>query len=173
MRVGSFRAAIVLLPALLALSGCGSFLSATTGDVAGIAGAGIASAVTKSPAVATGIGLGVGAAANAGLSYVERDVHHTEQQRIADAAGPLTIGQVAVWSVRHRIPIEDNEHGEVTVTSETGGRSVRCKDIVFSVAHREHGRADPFFYTASICGAGRNWHWASAEPATERWGALQ
>ncbi len=163
----------MLLPALLALSGCGSFLSATTGDVAGIAGAGIANAVTKAPAVATGIGLGVGTAANAGLAYVERNVHHAEQQRIADAAGPLAIGQVATWSVRHRIPIEDSEYGEVTVTSETSGSFVRCKDIVFSVAHWERGRSDPFFFTASICGQGRNWHWASAEPATERWGALQ
>lgn len=173
MRVRSSRAAVLLLPALLALSGCGSFLSATTGDVAGIAGAGIANAVTKAPAVATGIGLGVGAGANAGLAYVERNVHHTEQQRIADAAGPLAIGQVATWNVRHRIPIEDNEHGEVTVTSETGGTGVRCKDIVFSVAHQAHNRPDPSFYTASVCGTGRNWHWASAEPATERWGALQ
>lgn len=173
MRVGSFRASIVLLPALLALSGCGSFLSATTGDVAGIAGAGIANAVTKSPAVATGIGLGVGAGANAGLGYVEREVHHTEQQRIADAAGPLAIGQLAAWSVHHRLPIEDNERGEVTVTSKTGGTGVRCKDIVFSVAHSTHGRPDPSFYTAAVCGSGRNWQWASAEPATERWGALQ
>lgn len=173
MRGGSFRAAILLLPALLALSGCGSFLSATTGDVAGIAGAGIANAVTKAPAVATGIGLGVGAGANAGLGYVEREVHHTEQQRIADAAGPLAIGQVADWSVHHRLPIEANERGQVTVSSESGGIGVRCKNIVFSVAHVTNGRRDPSFYTASVCGSGRNWHWASAEPATERWGALQ
>ena len=42
-----------------ALSGCGSVLTATTSDVAGIAGAGVASAVTKSPAAAAGIGLGI------------------------------------------------------------------------------------------------------------------
>ncbi|MDQ2804656.1 MAG: hypothetical protein M3Y41_18975, partial [Pseudomonadota bacterium] len=67
------RASAALLPlCLLALSGCSSFLSATSGDVAGIGGAGIANAVTKSPAVATGIGLGVGAGANALLQGVER-----------------------------------------------------------------------------------------------------
>ena len=164
----------MLLPALLALSGCGSFLSATTGDVAGIAGAGIANAVTKSPAVATGIGLGIGAAAGAGLTYAERRVHRAEQDRIAAAAGPLRAGQVAPWSVHHTVPIEADEHGQVTVTSETGGSMVRCKAIVFSVADVEHGVPDPSFYTASICGAdGGVWRWASAEPATERWGALQ
>lgn len=165
--------ALVLLPALLTLSGCGSFLSATTGDVAGIAGAGVAAAVTKSPAVATGIGLGIGAAANAGLGYAERRVHRTEQDRIAAAAGPLAPGQVAPWRVVHDIPIEANEHGQVTVTGETGGTGVRCKAIVFSVADETDGKPDPAFYTASICGAGRMWHWASAEPATERWGSLQ
>jgi hypothetical protein len=172
MRVG-LPWSIAVLPALLALSGCGSFLSATTGDVAGIAGAGIANAVTKAPAVATGIGLGIGAGANAGLSYVERRVHQTEQDRIAAAAGPLRPGQVAPWSVHHAVPLEADEHGEVTVTSETGGTDVRCKAIVFSVAHVENGAPDPSFYTASVCGAGNAWRWASAEPATERWGSLQ
>ena len=173
MRKALPRTAPVLLPALLALSGCGSFLSATTGDVAGIAGAGIANAVTKSPAVATGIGLGVGSAANAGLSYVERRVHHNEQDQIAAAAGPLAPGQVAPWRVVHRIPIEADEHGEVTVTSQTGASAVRCKAIIFSVAQETAGKPDPAFYTASVCGAGGVWRWASAEPATGRWGSLQ
>ncbi len=167
------RPAWVIVPALLTLSGCGSFLSATTGDVAGIAGGGIASAVTKSPAVATGIGLGVGSAANAGLDYAERRVHRTEQDQIAAAAGPLAPGQVAPWHVVHTIPIEPDEHGEVTVTGQTGGTGVRCKAIVFSVAHTEDGKPDPAFYTASVCGTGGTWRWASAEPATERWGSLQ
>ncbi len=173
MRKSPPRAALSVLPALLALSGCGSFLSATTGDVAGIAGAGIANAVTKSPAVATGIGLGVGSAANAGLAYIERRVHHNEQEQIAAAAGPLAPGQVAPWRVVHTIPIEADRHGDVTVTGETGASAVRCKAIVFSVAQETDGRPDPAFYTASVCGAGGVWHWASAEPATDRWGSLQ
>jgi hypothetical protein len=163
----------LLLPGVLALSGCGSFLTAATGDVAGIASAGIANAVTKTPAVATGIGLGIGAGANAGLQYVERRVHNKEQQQIATAAGPLAPGQVASWSVVHTIPIEASEHGEVTVTSETGGREIRCKSIIFSIAEETDGKPNPAFYTASICGRPGDWHWASAEPATERWGALQ
>ncbi|MEO8715717.1 MAG: hypothetical protein ABI369_11950, partial [Acetobacteraceae bacterium] len=121
----------------------------------------------------TGIGLGIGAAAGAGLTYVERRAHRVEQDRIAAAAGPLRPGQVAPWSVHHEVPIEADEHGEVTVTSETGGVGVRCKEIVFSVAEIRDHRPDPSFYTASVCGAGGVWRWASAEPATERWGALQ
>ena len=167
------RAALLLLMPLFALSGCGSLLSATTADVAGIAGAGVANAVTKTPAVATGIGLGIGAGANAGLGFVERRVHRSEQDQIAAAAGPLAPGQVAPWRVVHTVPIEADEHGEVTVTGQTGGTGMRCKAIVFSVAHEEDGKPDPAFYTASVCGQGGTWRWASAEPATERWGALQ
>ncbi|HET6183624.1 MAG TPA: hypothetical protein VFA03_08520 [Acetobacteraceae bacterium] len=164
---------VLILPASFALSGCGSFLAASTGDVAGIAGAGIANAVTKSPAVATGIGLGVGAGASAALQYAERRVHHTEQQQIANAAGPLAVGQVADWSVVHDVPIEANEHGQVTVTGETGGNGMVCKSIIFSVAETTDGKPDPSFYTSSVCGRPGDWHWALAEPATERWGALQ
>ncbi|MBV8457280.1 MAG: hypothetical protein JO122_11770 [Acetobacteraceae bacterium] len=74
-----------LLAATVELSGCTSFLTASTADVAGIATAGITSGVTKNAAVGTGIGLGVAAGASAGLHYVERQVHHTEQQAIAAA----------------------------------------------------------------------------------------
>jgi hypothetical protein len=162
-----------MLPLLLALSGCGSLLSATTADVAGIASAGVASAVTKTPAVATGIGLGIGAAGTAALEYAERRVHHAEQDQIAAAAGPLAPGQVAPWRVVHTVPIEADEHGEVTVTGQTGGTGMRCKGIVFSVAQRENGKPDPAFYTASICGTEGKWRWATAEPATDRWGSLQ
>jgi hypothetical protein len=158
---------------LLALSGCGSFLSAATGDVAGIAGAGIANGVTKSPAVATGIGLGVAAGANAGLQYAERAVHSAEQDNIAAAAGPLAPGQVADWHVAHAIPIEADQHGQVTVLAEPGAASIPCKGIVFSVAETEKGKPNPAFYTATICNDDGVWKWATAEPATDRWGALQ
>jgi hypothetical protein len=29
------------------------------------------------------------------------------------------------------------------------------------------------FYTATVCLDGAKWKWASAEPATARWGSLQ
>lgn len=157
----------------VALSGCGSILTATTSDVAGIAGAGAASAVTKSPAAATGIGLGIAAGANAGLQYVERDVHSAEQDRIAQAAGPLTPGEVGHWSVTHTIPIEKDEHGDLVVSRLLGAADFNCKEIVFSVDTLEKKSLSRAFYTATVCQDGATWKWASAEPATARWGALQ
>ncbi len=177
-----------------ALSGCGSVLTASTADVAGIAGAGVAGAVSRSPAAATGIGLGIAAGANAGLQSVERDVHRAEQDRIAQAAGPLAPGVVGHWSVTHSIPIENDEHGDLVVTRVIGAADFNCKEIVFSVdaarskpdatqnkpdasennSHATQNKtASRAFYTATVCLDGADWKWASAEPATARWGALQ
>lgn len=156
-----------------ALAGCGSVLTATTADVAGIAGAGVASAVTKSPAAATGIGLGIAAGANAGLQYAERKVHGAEQDRIAQAAGALGPNEVGHWSVSHTIPIEADEHGDLVVTRLIGSADFNCKEIVFSVNTTEKTTQNRAFYTATVCQDGPTWKWASAEPATARWGALQ
>jgi hypothetical protein len=164
---------LVLLACAGALSGCGSVLTASTADVAGIAGAGIANAVNKSPAAATGIGLGVAAGANIGLQYVERDVHRAEQDQIAQAAGPLTPGIVGHWSVAHSIPIEDDEHGDLVVTRLVGADDFNCKEIVFSVDTMDKKVLNRAFYTATVCLDGAKWKWASAEPATARWGSLQ
>ncbi len=166
------RALLRLLP-LLALAGCGSLLSGVTQEGAGIAGAGIANSITKSATIATGIGLGVAAGANAGLQYEERRVHRFEQDRIAEAAGALGPGAVGPWSVVHDVPIEDDEHGEVAVIRTVGGASIDCKEIVFSVDTREDHQPRRAFYTATVCHDGPRWKWASAEPATERWGSLQ
>jgi hypothetical protein len=164
---------LLLLVCAGALSGCGSVLTASTSDVAGIAGAGIANAVTKSPAAATGIGLGVASAAHAGLQVVERDVHRAEQDRIAQAAGPLTPGVVGHWSVTHTVPIEADEHGDVVVTRLVGADDFNCKEIVFSVDTKDKQVVNRAFYTATVCQDGTVWKWASAEPATARWGSLQ
>lgn len=155
------------------LAGCGSVLSATTADVAGVAGAGVATAVTKSPAAATGIGLGIAAGANAGLQVVERRVHAAEQNSIAATAGALPDGAVGHWSVVHDIPIEPDEHGEVVVTRSIGGAAFHCREIVFSVDTADKHGPHRAFYTATVCQDGTIWRWASAEPATARWGALQ
>lgn len=162
-----------LLALAAGLSGCGSVLTATTADVAGIAGAGAAGAVTKSAAAAAGIGLGIAAGANAGLASVERDVHRAEQDQIAQAAGPLAPGVVGHWSVSHRIPIEDDEHGDLVVSRLLGAADFTCKEIVFSVDTIEKKIPNRAFYTATVCKDGAAWKWASAEPATERWGSLQ
>ncbi|WP_158745821.1 hypothetical protein [Acidisphaera sp. L21] len=158
---------------LLGLSGCGSVLVGTTQEVSGLAGAGIASSVTKSATAATAIGLGVAAGANAGLQYAERRTHRYEQDRIAEAAGAMDAGSTGAWSVSHSFPIEADEHGQVAVLRTIGGADMACKEIIFSVQTEENHQPHSAFYTAAICRDGDQWKWASAEPATERWGALQ
>jgi hypothetical protein len=166
-----YRQAGVLLCGGLALSGCTSLLSASTADLAGVTSAAISSGVTKNAAVGTGIGLGVAAAADAGLHYVEKQVHRTEQDQIASVAGPLGPGQVARWKVVHDLPIESNEHGRVSVFRNVAAPGFSCKELVFSV---DNDRDEPeAFYTTSICFDGKRWQWATAEPTTRRWGTIQ
>ncbi|RFU46142.1 hypothetical protein [Paraburkholderia sp. DHOC27] len=157
------------------LSGCSSIYSESATTGAGIAGAAIATQVTRNATVATGIGLGVVAAAQAGVQYSERVVHRNSQDGIAKVAGPLDVGGVAPWSVTHSVPIEDDEHGRVTVSRVISAGTLDCKEIVFSVDRdaTKDAAASSAFYVASICRDGQNWKWASAEPATGRWGALQ
>ena len=165
---------ILLLTCVLFLSACGSVLTASTADLAGVAGAGVAGAVTKSPAGAAAIGLGVASAANGGLQIVERNVHGREQDQIAAAAGALQTNEVGQWKVTHTIPIENDEHGEVVVVRLIGSADFDCKDIIFSVDTIDQKEGvRKAFYTATVCKDGTQWKWASAEPATSRWGALQ
>lgn len=158
---------------LLMLSGCGSLLTEGSADLAGVAGAGAASAVTKSAAGAAAIGLGVRSVASEGLKFATRRVHRNEQDAIAQAAGPLDPGALQVWSIRHTLPIEPDEAGQVVVSRAFGTGAFQCKEIVFSVDTATRQGPRRAFYTAVICQDGATWRWASAEPATERWGALQ
>ena len=167
------RCSLVVAASLLMLSGCGSLLTEGTADVAGITGAAAATAVTKSAAGAAAIGLGVRSLASEGLKYTERRVHRTEQDAIAQAAGPLDPGTAQPWSVRHSLPIEDNEAGQVVVSRAFGAGDFRCKEIVFSVDTATRQGPQRAFYTATICQDGAAWRWASAEPSTERWDRLQ
>ncbi|MDO9710040.1 hypothetical protein [Paracraurococcus lichenis] len=154
---------------LLALPGCQAVLTETTSTLAGITGASIASGVGADPAVTTGIGLGVQALGRAGLQYAERRTHRAEQDRIAAAAGPLPVGGTAAWKTNHTIPVEPNERGQVAVSRLISTGPLECKEIVFSIEDREAKS----FFLAAICRDGERWKWASAEPATERWGSLQ
>ena len=159
--------------AVLAASGCSSLLAGGTQEAAGIAATGVASSVTRSATAATAIGLGVAAGANAGLQYAERRVHRYEQDRIAAVAGGLAPGGAAPWSVTHDVAIEDDEHGQVAVVRAIGAAAIECKAIVFSVDTVADHQPRRAFYTATVCHDGAQWKWASAEPATERWGSLQ
>jgi hypothetical protein len=169
-----FRKPALALAAALLLPGCNAFLSEGTADLAGLAGAGLASAVSDNGAVAAGIGLGVQSLARAGLDYTQRELQQAEQDSIANAAGPLAMGTVASWAIRHTVPLAYNHQGRVTVAREIGALGLTCREIVFSVELQDDEALDRAeFYTAIICRSGERWKWASAEPATERWGSLQ
>ncbi|CAB3771250.1 hypothetical protein [Paraburkholderia humisilvae] len=174
-RPRALLAALVVTAVATVLNGCSSLYSESATTGAGIAGAAIAGSLTNNAAVATGIGLGVVAAAHAGVQYSERVIHRNTQDGIAHVAGPLEVGGVAQWNVTHSVPLEDDEHGRVTVSRVISSGALDCKEIVFSVdrSATQTTPASSAFYVASICRDGNAWRWASAEPATERWGALQ
>ena len=161
------------LASLGLLGGCSSLLTEGTSAAAGVGGAAIANGITSNGAVAAGIGLGVQALARAGLQYAERRVHQAEQMQIAAIAGPLPVGGTAPWSVSHDLPIEADERGQVAVSRRVGVAPLDCKEIVFSVDTTGKNGLNRAFYTAIICNDGTRWRWATAEPATERWGSLQ
>ena len=162
-----------LLVAFL-LSGCSSFLAEGTSAGAGVAGAAIAESMTDNAAVATGIGLGVQAAAKAGLQYAQRKTRAEEQDAIAQAAAGLQVGEVGEWAVIHGLPIESDAQGKVTVSRMIGGIGLACKEIVFSVVAMNAPPETPHaYYVTTICDDQGQWRWASAEPATARWGSLQ
>ena len=158
---------------VLGLTGCTSLLSETASTVAGVSGSAVAGSVTRNAAVASGIGFGVLAASQAGVKAIERDYHGDQQDVIAAVAGVLEVGQVGRWESRHRLPIEPNLAGRVTVSRAIGAADLRCKEIVFSVDDVKDQATVSAFYVATICRDATTWRWASAEPATARWGALQ
>lgn len=166
-------AVLALIVVAPALCGCSSVFSEGSADAAGVAGAGIAGAVSKDATVGAAIGLGVASVANVGVRFVERRVHAREQDTIAAVAGQVPPGGVAPWSVSHTIPLEADEHGQVAISRAFGAGGFQCKEIVFSVDNGTPARPRQAFYIATICRDGETWKWATAEPATERWGSLQ
>jgi len=158
----------------LSTSGCSSLFSEGAATTAGVGGTAIASKVTSNATVAAGIGLGVLAAAQAGVKAVERDYHGDQQDQIAEIAGPLAVGEVARWQSRHTIQLEPDASGKVTVSRVISANDLNCKEIVFSVDQQK--KDQPIvssFFVATICQDTLKWKWASAEPATARWGSLQ
>lgn len=141
--------------------------------MAGVGGAAVAASVTSDAAVATGIGVGVQSLAQAGVQRAQKSVHTTFQDKIAAVAGGLAVGEVGSWEMVHPVPIEPASRGEVTVSRTVGARSLECREIVFSVDNGPRAESSKGFYVAMICRDGARWKWASAEPATERWGSLQ
>ncbi len=171
-----------LLPICLIfiLAGCSSVLTQGAGAGGGVAGASVANVFINNGAVTAGAGLGGQAVAIAGAQYLEKDVHGSEQQAIASAAADVPVGGVGNWRVVHDIPIEKNEHGELTVVQEFApdlpsgaAPSFDCKEIIFSVDIETRKQINRNFYTTFVCRDSAGWKWATAEPATARWGSLQ
>jgi hypothetical protein len=175
MSAARFMKALVMAAAVLCgATGCSSLLSTGSADVAGAGGAAIASAVTTNPAIAAGIGLGVQAGARTGVHYAQRQIHGAAQDEIARAAGTLRVGAVGTWRTDHRVPLEKAEHGRLTVSRViSGGVALQCKEVVFSVDSAQESAKRSAYYVVPVCRDGAIWKWASAEPATTRWGSLQ
>lgn len=158
----------------MALSGCSSLITEGSSAGAGIAGAALASAVTNNAGVAAGIGIGVQAITRTAVQYEQRKIHGEAQQQIAKVAGPLKVGQVQSWRTKLSIPLESEEAGRVAISRVISTGELDCKEIIVSVEQSGNDKLlSTEFYVAAICRNGSRWDWASAEPATERWGALQ
>jgi hypothetical protein len=152
------------------VGGCAS-IGAASGAAAGAA-TGI---VTANPGVGIGVGIAVQAATDVAVNTFMRNMHEDQQNVIAAAVGALPVGGTQTWSVKHKLPIE-NGHGEVRVTRAFASSLALCKEFVFSVRDGDGPNAPEQWFTASACrdeGMNGGWKWASAEPAVERWGALQ
>jgi hypothetical protein len=164
----------LLMACGLTLGGCSSLISETASATAGIASGSLAGAVTNNAGVAAGIGIGVQAGIRSGVQFAQRKIHGEAQQQIADVAGPLEVGQVKNWNTVLSVPLEYSEAGKVTASRVISTGELDCKEIVVSV-ERRGGETLPAseFYVASVCRSGSQWAWASAEPATPRWGAMQ
>lgn len=168
----SLRACLV--SACLLVAGCSSVVTEGTSAGAGIVSGSVAGSVGANAGVATGIGIGIQAAARAGVQYGQRRFHDETQTRIASIAGSLAPGQIRPWQTDGVLGLEPAEGGRVTVSRVIGPRLMACKEIVFSVDRAgDKNLPNSEFYVASICRSGDSWRWASAEPATARWGALQ
>src|SRR4051812_14305978 len=95
--------------ALLAigLAGCDS-IGGFTGAVAGVA----TGTFSSNPAVGVAVGVAVKAATDAEMHRVFRNMQADEQDRIAELAGSMNVGERQAWNVHHLFSYGD-ESGEV------------------------------------------------------------
>ncbi|XVK57805.1 hypothetical protein SFB74_27240 [Variovorax sp. W6] len=152
---------------MLLLAGCSS-VGGLTGAIAGAA----SGSVTANPAVGVAVGIGVKAGVDESINYLLRYWTHEEQMRIASVVGELKAGQIRAWAVHHKVPY-DNKEGQVTVVRIFETPLATCKEALFSVDDAEVPTSGRPHFIATICRGARSWNWAVAEPAVQRWGALQ
>ncbi|HET6183625.1 MAG TPA: hypothetical protein VFA03_08525 [Acetobacteraceae bacterium] len=148
------------LAAGLGLGGC-----KTVPEIAGLIGGAAAGGATASPAVGFAVGVGTATATRALTRWYGRSRAHAEQDAIAQVAGALPVGGTAPWHVNQLVPVGD-EKGELVVIGELPNKLAACREVALHV----DGDPPAAWLTAAICRRSKGWQWASAEPATERWG---
>jgi hypothetical protein len=159
------RLAALCLLAALALSACSSTGTAVDSAISTATTAGVAAGVARTTGSAL-VGTAAGIGLDAGVKYAERRIHRNAQDAVADAAGPLLVGQSARWNIDASLPLFDR-HGVVEV-ARSFGSAIPCKDVVFTVDD------DDNLYVTTVCADKRGvWRWALAEPTVDRWGSLQ
>ena len=151
----------------LALAGC-----RFTGDLVAAAAGGASGAATANPAVGIAVGVAVNSTIDATFAYIGRKLQQSEQDALASEVGTMHVGEERPWHINHFIPI-GNEHGEVVVTRDIVTPLAACRELVFSVQSGAGPDVKSEWYTTQACHDGTKWKWALAEPATERWDALQ
>jgi hypothetical protein len=157
-----------LLPLIvIALGGC-----RFAGEVVGAAAGGASAAATANPAVGIAVGIAVNSGIDATTAYIARTRQGAEQDAIAGEVATMDVGERRPWKIVHDIPI-GNEHGEVQVARVIATPLATCKELVFSVEEGSGASLKRAWYTTQACRNGERWKWALAEPAVERWGALQ
>jgi hypothetical protein len=150
------------------LGGCtsiGSIAGAVTGAASGGGSA--------NPGVGYAVGITTKAATDALVQYISRERQGAEQDQIAATVGALAVGQSAPWRIHHKVPLFDDEHGDLTVVREIPNALAACKEVVFSVAGAKAQAGPKGRYITTACRHGSTWRWALAEPSTVRWGFLQ
>ena len=154
--------------ASLALGGCtsiGSIAGAVTGAASGGGSA--------NPGVGYAVGITTKAATDALVQYISRKRQQAEQDEIAATVGALKVGDTAPWRIKHKVPMFDDEHGDLTVTRDIPNALATCREVVFSVAGGAKAAGPKGYYVTTACEHGSVWKWAQAEPSTIRWGFLQ
>ncbi|WP_159999370.1 hypothetical protein [Roseomonas sp. 18066] len=161
------RAAALLLLAPL-LAGC----ELAGGLAGGLSGAATGT-ITSNPAVGYAVGVTVRAAADAAMKRWMRGMQNDEQIAIAQAASELAAGDSRPWQVKHELPFGwRDQAGQLAVTRVIDTPLTQCREILFSVQEKPEAPPEGIF-VATTCRNPAGWRWASAEPATARWGYLQ
>src|SRR5258708_37313836 len=115
---------------ILLLTGCST--SEVGSGVRGVTTAGVAAGLASiNPFLGLMAGIATSVGIDQGLKYGARRIQENVQDAIAEAAGPLNIGQSATWQVAEMLPLTERA-GTVEVV-RLFGETIPCKDVVFTV----------------------------------------